>query len=172
MKQLLSIVVLALAFAASATDQYFYWMIGEDAKIDGNSLADNATYYAKIKADGATSYLSLYAQPEMPVSAAFDHLTYDTSDDCPKVFANLGSSPAAKYLVELYSDLGANPIGYADLYLTGLSDYITSGGMGTTGKAGAYEVSAFQSVPEPTSGLLLLLGVAGLALRRRKMQRA
>lgn len=171
MKQLLSIVVLAFAFAASATDQYFYWMIGESVEIDGTPHS-SSKYYAKIKADGATDYLSLYAQPEMPVSAAFDHLTYDTGDDCPKVFANLGSSPAAKYLVELYSDLGANPIGYADLFLSDLSDYITSGGMGTTGSAGAYAVSDFSSVPEPTSGLLFLLGVAGLALRRRKMQRA
>ena len=36
---------------------------------------------------------------------------------------------------------------------------------GSVGGAGWYEVS---SVPEPTSGLLLLLGVAGLALRRRR----
>ena len=31
-----------------------------------------------------------------------------------------------------------------------------------------WTVSGVQSVPEPTSGLLLLLGVAGLALRRRR----
>ena len=37
------------------------------------------------------------------------------------------------------------------------------------GKAGAGgDATTWQSVPEPTSGLLLLLGVAGLALRRRR----
>lgn len=48
------------------------------------------------------------------------------------------------------------------------SSYITSNGMG---HATATNVSSFTAVPEPTSGLLLLLGVAGLALRRKKMQK-
>ena len=34
--------------------------------------------------------------------------------------------------------------------------------------AGNFSGATWQSVPEPTSGLLMLLGVAGLALRRRR----
>ena len=36
------------------------------------------------------------------------------------------------------------------------------------GGAGGAALGGWQSVPEPTSGLLMLLGVAGLALRRRR----
>ena len=41
----------------------------------------------------------------------------------------------------------------------------TYGGLGTEGQKNVWVA---QSVPEPTSGLLLLLGMAGLALKRRR----
>ncbi len=45
---------------------------------------------------------------------------------------------------------------------------VTLGGMGTNLGGGTGSAMAWQSVPEPTSGLLMLLGIAGLALRRRR----
>jgi hypothetical protein len=45
---------------------------------------------------------------------------------------------------------------------------IKSAGAAATFTFAAAQQGAWQSVPEPTSGLLLLLGVAGLALRRKR----
>ena len=42
------------------------------------------------------------------------------------------------------------------------------GGADFTGDHGAFSASGWTAAPEPTSGLLLLIGVAGLALRRKR----
>lgn len=61
---------------------------------------------------------------------------------------------------------------YVDTKLGAVTDtYTVSGLSGDSSVMSAFNFASqgnFQTVPEPTSGLLLLLGVAGLALRRKQ----
>ena len=66
-------------------------------------------------------------------------------------------------LVAAANDTGNDPTAFNTFTVTGLSDDSWDGG------EFVYATGNFtQAVPEPTSGLLLLLGMAGLALRRKQ----
>ena len=82
------------------------------------------------------------------------------------VFGSDASGNNAIYI----SDLGTvnyQPIGESDVTFGSQNDFSSAGFKDLKagyGGAGWYAAS----VPEPTSGLLMLLGMAGLALRRRR----
>ena len=155
MKKIVLGVAAMVCGIALAEDSYLYWQINQEGESEPIEFA-----YAQVKAtgDGGVVYVGASLGVEggkksNPINSVFDAATY-------------GEGTGYSFVVELMNS-GLDVIGesatfsYADI-----APYIWSP-MGQTG-ASAWTVTTFNSVPEPTSGLLLLIGVAGLALRRRR----
>ena len=165
MKKLLFLAAFSAMLSAFASDQYLYWMVADDATLDDSSL-ESGQYQAKIKDVENNTYLDLYANPGSPKSYD-DAFTFELGESMD-TFAMLPAtaSSASTFMVELYNysegTAQGSWVGQATLSWT--SANVTTGGMG---HANSVSVTGFTAAPEPTSGLLLLLGVAGLALRRK-----
>ena len=116
---------------------------------DTGILAVGATSNAKGAVSGTATSTSLVAG----TSYNYAYLVFDTSDASDvKYFASKTSSGAAyDPLDETYSEAQSIAFDGASYSTSGLS--------------GGWQSAA---VPEPTSGLLMLLGMAGLALRRKR----
>lgn len=87
---------------------------------------------------------------------------YDTTSDLTAYFVVFNDS---KMYVSITGDalydpvMGASDLGFASISASSKLDFQASDG---------YSAAGWYAVPEPTSGLLMLLGMAGLALRRKR----
>ena len=143
-----------LGSAMAAEDSYLYWMVSDAHYYEapGDPISFN---YATISVDDGATYLS-------PAQSA-DSTGYSTSGG---VYSGVFDSDSVKsFLVELWDD-NNDRVGWMRYSASSLKDYFYQNA-GAHGEGSPFMVS--QVVPEPTSGVLLLLGMGGLALRRRKM---
>ena len=127
--------------ASATTDPFGTTLTALKSGVDGDYNASGSviTLAGKVVADPAAS---------QSVSAAILYVLTDSNGDAVWYMENSATKAGAA---------GVQSQGY-------LAEFIK--GNNATPQSG--NIMAWQSVPEPTSGLLLLLGVAGLALRRRR----
>lgn len=156
-------------------DMYMYWMVESDSTVSkwggaAGSISDIQGLYAKVAVAGSEgTYLSLYEQVGSDSYGNAIQVSDVLGESWP-IFANLGSDyENSTFLIELWSEAEggtkeytSNPISYA-----ATSQYFAQMKNNKATPPVAYGFNSFTAVPEPTSGLLLLLGVAGLALRRK-----
>ena len=179
MKKLLTAMALAgAAMVASAEDNFLYWMV------DVGDSTDYAFNYATIKAQdesGNTSdYLWLYGQESankigqrLYASNYGENGSYAPGTTTGGgAFAGVGGyGIGSKFLIELWTDGetadSPNRVGW-----TGWIDYATIANnifsAGNLAGSSPFTVGQTMLAPEPTGGLLTLLGLAVLALRRKQ----
>ena len=179
MKKLMVLAILACAaFTASAEDSFLYWMV------DVGSTENYKFNYATIKAaneSGSTSgYLSLYGSDSAePLGTKLYAANYGVDKKYDPgsttgygAFAGVGGyGMGSRFLVELWTDGAtasdpANRVAFGWLTYDAVKDSIFSAG--NMSGASAFTVGSTMLVPEPTGGLLTLLGLAVLALRRKQ----
>ena len=179
MKKILFILAVGLVFFAKA--DYIYWMVDNPASGTDISGADTTFNWANavltVQDSNSTYVNSTYDTASSAASGIGGKLSSDQastlSDYGAYAYANIGSGYSGKYLlIELFSDTGSWMAGYSvSANDAAIARYIFSDNsmsiMPATG-FGSAAANASYSVPEPTSGLLFLVGGVLLGLKRRR----
>jgi len=158
---------LATAAVVSARASYLNWQITADTPlVDGVSSMDY-TYARLVATDGKGNTYSQLAELEKENKQMDAYRSLDLSSlvggpSAYSFFVELGTYSSSTF-TSMASNGGA-PVSYDDLATDG---YIYEGNMSSVPFASIWHGGPSAVVPEPTSGLMLLLGAAMLGLRRK-----
>ena len=186
-KMFLMVCVASALTAAVAEDSYLYWLVDDTITVDGTAYTwgsltarvvayDSSTWRPGLPGNGG-KVLELYAQNAQGGLAAItgdsekgDYVGIDGMNS--PYYAAIKPDMQGEswsYFIELYNDKGfyARSAQGLDYMSAQAGEYL----MGSDLQPGTYwNVSAFTATPapEPNSALLMLIGCAALALRRRR----
>ena len=183
MKKVLCLMLGMSAFAALAEDSYIYWMLSEDAtSTDSAKLLEAGTYWARVVGFRENeAYVFNWNNTYLNMATTLDAVGSDwvqvgIGDSAlnPGFIAYGAQASGWKYYVELYNDSAqliyrSQDGDHPELYSR---DSIAAIGSIAAPSSNMWLLlnMAPQSAPEPSSGLLMLLGCAALALRRRRQK--
>ena len=160
--------LLALAGLPSFGD-YLYWMID-----DGSYSAwENPSFAcAMIRVDGTSQYLRLsYADAPTETGLLLAATDADPGKEIDGAWAAIDAiyaeDPQTRLVLELYALDSASPARSSAFSLEMLNESIVST-IPSQRESFPAAFSAWNVVPEPTSGLLTLFGMALLALKRKR----
>lgn len=162
----LALSAVILSGGALAADSYLYWMAADDIvnPLGGDSVAYNyvrVNYGGTVDENGAVTggdWLSPYVNG---VKSSGTAMTAAGAQAGASYWGDISSyNPYKSIIFELYNDQ-YELVGWNSLI--NAADYL---GTSTSPASKTYQLTSV--VPEPTSGLLSLFGLAMLALRRRR----
>ena len=166
MKKALITALAIVAFSATYAD-VIYWMVSNEAYEDSRNVNESADPYAWICATTSDTDNGIHIEGKSAAQVAGDYWgdSYFTTE--------LGSytGSAYSYYIELWNGTKTTPQSYDSLVNT----YIASSGSIATPStlsngAFGHVTGTSYNVPEPTSGLLFLVGGMLLGLKRRRQQ--
>lgn len=158
MKKLILLAALLGSVTAFAEDSYLYWMVGDGAP--GNYS------YAKVRDIESNSYLTIYDEFFNEVGNSVTRERVATADSWGEAFyASLAgiTTAGSTWIIELYNAQDtkidqSEPLSYTSIYTPPTAVALTP------------QFGQSYATPEPTSGMLVLLGCAMLGLRRRRQK--
>ena len=173
MKKALIVLLIGLAVWSAKAEYYLYWNYEVP-----DTVTDVTFTYAKLAAYTSgdyytpVGYLTVGDTTSDMIAAYGITASQLTGTSVSEVYFAMGSynSNAYSFRVELF-DSGNNFVGRSDAY-----DYATvSGSIYSDMSIGGMvplSMGGYSAVPEPTSGMMLLLGMGLLALKRKRREEA